>query len=734
MAKRRFATNPAKVKADYKVLVGIDEPAPRWHQRRLVHLLMVPLLTLLTAPGLILSFAPFDLAALAYVALVPWTLAMLLFRSRWTTLWGWAAGLLFWATSLYWIYYITLEGYSALVAFLSLGWLLTAVVIQAGLRRGLPATLLLPVVWVALEYVREYLISGFPWFFLAHSQYRQTALIQIVDVLGQHGVSFYVAMVNGAIVDLVAYAAVRIKARARRPGAGSSLTTAGGGGAASPAGASRLWRPAMAVAAIVLPLAGMLAYGHWRLAQSERTTRPGPVLGIVQQAYPISLATNGVPPENILADHVAATREMVAGTRVHGVIWAETMLAKGINPDVLDAKVRTMNEREVRSLAAALWDDPGAWDAEIPAGNIRSALHRDIYGPALKTRDRTIPTRKWHAHQVASLSREIDAPLIVGGCTIARNERPIDDRDLYVSRNSALGFDRRQMPVGFYSKIHLVPFGEYVPFKQEWTGLHKFLRSFVPEQMEQLDPGQSHDYFVLTVRDDRGELAFARDDGPPVSPHAAAPDAAPPAPAATRATTTVAATTAATTAPAAAPSDAVAYRIATPICYEGVFSRSCRRLVMKDGLKRVDILVNMSNDGWFVYNVGTADKPEHKGTAEQSQHLAQYVFRAIETRVPVVRAVNTGTSASVDSSGRIVAVVEQGGQTVMVTGTLLLDGKKRNDSQYLPGHGPRVLVDDRVSVYSLAGDAFAQVVSLAGAILVLWLLYKRRQTRKGIAQ
>ena len=64
--------------------------------------------------------------------------------------------------------------------------------------------LLLPVVWVALEYVRAYVLSGFPWFYLAQTQYRQVRLIQIADLTGQYGVSFAVAMVNGALADILA--------------------------------------------------------------------------------------------------------------------------------------------------------------------------------------------------------------------------------------------------------------------------------------------------------------------------------------------------------------------------------------------------------------------------------------------------------------------------------------------------------------------------------------------------
>jgi apolipoprotein N-acyltransferase len=53
-------------------------------------------------------------------------------------------------------------------------------------------------------------------------------------------------------------------------------------------------------------------------------------------------------------------------------------------------------------------------------------------------------------------------------------------------------------------------------------------------------------------------------------------------------------------------------------------------------------MVNMTNDGWF----GRTSGPE--------QHLAMYAFRAIEHRIAVVRAANTGISAFIAPTGQVV--------------------------------------------------------------------------------
>ncbi len=76
------------------------------------------------------------------------------------------------------------------------------------------------------------------------------------------------------------------------------------------------------------------------------------------------------------------------------------------------------------------------------------------------------------------------------------------------------------------------------------------------------------------------------------------------------------------------------------ICYENVLPHVIRRQV--NGTGHVDVLVNLTNDGWF------------KGSSELDLHLICGIFRAVECRRPFIIAANTGFSASIDGDGRII--------------------------------------------------------------------------------
>ncbi|MCW5890435.1 MAG: apolipoprotein N-acyltransferase [bacterium] len=131
--------------------------------------------------------------------------------------------------------------------------------------------------------------------------------------------------------------------------------------------------------------------------------------------------------------------------------------------------------------------------------------------------------------------------------------------------------------------------------------------------------------------------------------------------------------------------------VATVICFEAIFPEGVRAQTAAGA----QLLVNLSNDGWF------------GRTAGSDQHLTMVALRAVEARLWVVRATTTGVSAIVDPFGRIVA------RAPLFTATTL-------DAQVVP-----MAV---TTVYERVGDAFAWgcvVVALAA------LLTPRRRGHAG---
>src|SRR5262249_15081841 len=70
-------------------------------------------------------------------------------------------------------------------------------------RLHVPLTLAAPVVWVGLELLRGYLMTGFSWYYLAHTQYRWIELIQISDLVVGYGVSFLIALTAGCLAEML---------------------------------------------------------------------------------------------------------------------------------------------------------------------------------------------------------------------------------------------------------------------------------------------------------------------------------------------------------------------------------------------------------------------------------------------------------------------------------------------------------------------------------------------------
>jgi apolipoprotein N-acyltransferase len=88
--------------------------------------------------------------------------------------------------------------------------------------------------------------------------------------------------------------------------------------------------------------------------------------------------------------------------------------------------------------------------------------------------------------------------------------------------------------------------------------------------------------------------------------------------------------------------EANGYRFGPLVCYEDILPRYARKIANEE----VHAFVNLTNDSWF------------GKTREQNEHLALAVFRSVEHRKPLIRAVNAGTSVHVDAVGRVLKQTE----------------------------------------------------------------------------
>jgi len=127
-------------------------------------------------------------------------------------------------------------------------------------------------------------------------------------------------------------------------------------------------------------------------------------------------------------------------------------------------------------------------------------------------------------------------------------------------------------------------------------------------------------------------------------------------------------------------------RFGVIICYESIFEDLAR------GYRRAgaDFLVNITNDGWY------------GRTAGPSQHASHLVMRAIETRMGVARAANTGITEFVDPLGHPYS------QTALERDTIVAAQLRTSD--VVP---PYVRLGDWVGLLSVLAT-----LVLAGALVV----------------
>ena len=401
-----------------------------------------------------LSYPVPGLWPLAWVALVPWFVVLREASGRQAFLGSWAMGLLAAGLGLSWQYLVTVPGGAGLTLYVGAYYVLFGLLVRSAVRRfRAPFVLAAPVVWVGCEYLRGFLLTGFPWLFLGHTQFPFKAMVQVSDLFGAYAVSFVLAAVNAFVAD-------------------AALAWWRG---------ELAWRRLARGAAFVAVLAGgALGYGAWRLATI--TVQEGPLIGIVQGNVPQSVK-NTLTRESIdkiFREHEALTLQLharAAGRQLDLVVWPETMVQLSLNRTEYPI-VQEYRERIAR--LTRLLGCPMLVGAHAEIG-IDIAIEADADGTVQHITDGEITTER----DTYPLPRYADPltgeepvrHILVREGQRVRQGEPLAEYESLV-HNSAYLFRPGRVPVRAdrYDKTHLVPFGEYMPL----GGLLWFLRKVVP--------------------------------------------------------------------------------------------------------------------------------------------------------------------------------------------------------------------------------------------------------------
>lgn len=143
-------------------------------------------------------------------------------------------------------------------------------------------------------------------------------------------------------------------------------------------------------------------------------------------------------------------------------------------------------------------------------------------------------------------------------------------------------------------------------------------------------------------------------------------------------------------------------RVMTNVCFEDTVPHLIRWQVNRLTNKGTapDVMVNISNDGWF------------RGSSILDHHFNSAIVAAVENRIPVLVASNTGITAWIDGDGQVVKRLAK-----MDPGWIL--------AQPVP--------DGRVGYWSYWGDWPAKLVTLIGLLPGIRAIVSRFRPKQSIA-
>jgi apolipoprotein N-acyltransferase len=168
-------------------------------------------LILISGVALALAFPKVGFSLIAWIALVPLLIAIDRQPLSRVVGYAWAQGFVFYALVFYWIEIefhdyvhwsqVAAVGPPVLLASLAAVFSALTFFLAEFVRRRARISILvvLPIVWVAIEWLRSFFPIGDPWDFLGCVAYRDLRTIQFAEFTGVYGVSALIVLVNATV-------------------------------------------------------------------------------------------------------------------------------------------------------------------------------------------------------------------------------------------------------------------------------------------------------------------------------------------------------------------------------------------------------------------------------------------------------------------------------------------------------------------------------------------------------
>ncbi|MDO5309585.1 MAG: nitrilase-related carbon-nitrogen hydrolase [Planctomycetia bacterium] len=518
----------------------------------------------------------------------------------------WLASFVFWAVALVWVSYphpATILGWLALAGYLAF-YLPFFIASSCAVKRYLkiPICLAMPISWVCAEYWRNRLLGGFSFAGLSHAIYDQPYLTQLAEPFGEYGVGALIVLVGALLGN--AYLSWRSQRTAQSDAVNLTVTNDIASEVAT-LPTRRSNHAARYVSLAFIALLCAVIYGFARIerineleyeAQSHNA-RPLR-LALLQDGetyrFPLSKQKNKQISERYVALAFEAAKQ---SEDFDAIIWPEGTHFIFLIDFPTDF-TNLVRERPFETLSPELKDAFPSF-ANLPQQK-RQEVGEDL---ALDYIDMLVQRRN-----LARLTARLGRPAILGCETVE-----FDETREFTCFNSAVFVpywgDREQVdqlgpqtwtsnPIDTvehsqdlelkrYDKTQLVMFGEYIPFVKY---LPKSWNIQAVCAVMPLGRGRNSTTFELRTSDERARFIIA--------PH---------------------------------------------ICFESSIPHFIKRQVkeIKSRGEDPDVLLNISNDGWF------------RNGMQTDLHLATMTYRAIENRRSLVTATHGGFSAWIDAAGRI---------------------------------------------------------------------------------